>query len=483
MDYYKKECGQLQKRLMENENIIKRMMYTNADLMGKLENSKLEAVRLKKENDSLNAMVQKLLNNGAQINTAKKPKTSEITATGHLVFGDPMLKVQESMKKKLDNAELNTLLQTTQEYLQLYVSKNNMLIQELHQKKEIMREMQKENENLKGQYAKTKAVELAAEKQAKFDSKMQRAVLRQLVFHAFEYLTVEDLLNVSLVCATFYSKCQELLGNNSTWYNGCLRGFDMKRNKLWSYYLTHQKPHAIAMPVKIKEKLLDPRKDSTEVPEEEVEAKVEAVRGTKVNNAGLFDCNYAAFENVEVAHPDTGSLLDYSLMNAEVGRFNPKEVFSVDFLAHFGVEMSTSSTDHEEIEEVISEAQQLFEVPYCTQGHAVVTCFLYVVMQRNRHKIYKMINALLEEPYHLKKLYSEDYYLLNLIIFQIDYLMKQKIPELYFHLKDENVMLHDFMVEWVLTLLSYQVFLLVLVNHRRKIIYLQKYQQRYGMGF
>ena len=86
-----------------------------------------------------------------------------------------------------------------------------------------------------------------------------------------------------------------------------------------------------------------------------------------------------------------------------------------------------------------------------------LVCFLHIVMKQNKKDVYRMINVLLEEPYFLKKLYSDDFYLLNLIIYQTGFLLRQKIPDLYFHLKEENVSLHDFLVGWIMTLFTCQV--------------------------
>jgi len=505
MDFYKKECSKLQKRLAENEEIIKRMMFTNAELMGKLEKSKTENSQLKNENESLNLMFQKFLCNTVQQNTAestetsppiyKKPKTGELTATGHLVFCDPVTRIQESVNKKLDDTEVKSLIKATQDYLQIYLSKNNMLQSELQENKENMREIQKENEKLKMQSAKIRQIEAAAEKKQKFEQKMQRVNLRKCIFKAFDFLTVEDLLSTSRVCLAFYTKCQELLYENKTWIQNSAKGFNLQRNKLWSYFLAFQHPNSIKSPENIEETKESPPKSTNkkmslspkiqskplkneDVQDEDCEGKPMKIKETqtcKNDKTGFFECNnYAFFDAVEITNQDVSVPVDYTLMNAEGIKCDLKEIFSLEFMEYFGYKIkNTKENNNSELEKIIFEIQQLFGVPYNTQGISVIICFLYLAMRQNAKKVRYIMNALIEDPYHLKKLYSEDYYLLNLIIFQIDYLMKQKIPDLYFYLKDQNVMLHDFCVEWVLTLFSFQVFFYcysALYKNRVKII-------------
>ncbi len=490
LNFYKRECGRLQRKLVENEEIIKRMMYTNAELMEKLDAGKSHNAKLKVENVSLNSVIQKLLlGSGAKSidelknaptvsSSPKKPKGSEVTASGYLVFGDPIKKLQDSSKRNLDDREVSGLLQASQEYLQLYANKNSALAQEVHERRTTARELQKENEHLRRQCGRIEAVESAAERQAQLDERVKRVRMRQLIFHSFTYLGVEDLMSVSLVCVAFYAKCSELFLDAEYWKKTCAGGFTVPRDRLWVRYMCWQRPQHPGSPAKkssaisVKPKFTGTktsrRKDSTEVPEED-EAKAETVKESTPKPGeknGFFDCSYAFFESAEPApgEPSAAGLVDYSLMNAEFARCDPSEVLSPEFMAHFGFvaaqsigEESAAGKDAEAVERIMARLQQTHGLKLSGQGIAIIVCYLYVVLKRNEHSVFRTVGALLDAPYHLRKLYAEDYYLLNLVIFQIDYLMRQKIPDLHFHLKDENIMLHDFLVEWVLTLLSYEV--------------------------
>ncbi len=465
LNVYKREHSRLQKKLMDNEEIIKRMMYTNAELMGQLDKAKLQTAKLRGENDTLHSVVQKLLRlsgfksidelpageNDATVQ--KKPKIQEVTATGHLVFGDPL------GNRKFEGRDLSNLVQACQEYMQLYASKNNALAEEIHERRISMRDLQKENEKLKQQCGKMKASESAAERQTQVDSRMQRLRLRQLIFRSFTYLGIEDLMNVSLVCVAFFTKCSEMFGDVEYWKQSCSADCKIPRSRLWVRYMSWQ--HPAVLPTK-KAPARNCRKDSTEVAGAD-EARAEATKDCRMkpgDKNGFFDCNYAFFESPDLAPNDVAGIGDYSLANPENLRCDLAETFSPGLLAHFGFtapSAGTASKDSESVQQIMAELQQTYGLKLAGQGLAVVAGFLYLVMRRRRENVLQLLGGLLDTPYHLRKLYAEDYYLLNLVIFQVDYLMRLKIPDLYFHLKDENVTLHDFLVEWVLTLLSCEV--------------------------
>eukprot|EP00826_Nyctotherus_ovalis_P064824 TRINITY_DN9516_c0_g8_i1.p1 TRINITY_DN9516_c0_g8~~TRINITY_DN9516_c0_g8_i1.p1 ORF type:complete len:452 (-),score=163.18 TRINITY_DN9516_c0_g8_i1:484-1773(-) len=427
----------------------------NSELVEEVQRMKVEIANLKSDNASLNATVQELLVSNGDQGSGKKevpfiriPKTSGMTATGHLVFGDPIARIQELMKKKVDTDELNEFLKNIKEYLQHHMKKCKILLQKLAEKKAEVSEMQRENNILKIQCAKVRTAEGVVKRQARFNINNKRTLLKQFKLRALTFLPIEDLLKTSLVCRAFRAKTQELLQNTSTWSMECTKGFTMIRNKLWKYFIIYQRPHVISL---IKEKLSQDVKVS---PIKEVSTK---------NKAGFFDFNYSAFENVEALKPDSAHFVDYSLMNVEVGHCNPRELFAAEFLSYFafGLPAKEAAAESEKIEKLVMETQQMFGFLHHTQALSVIVCFLYVALRRRKVEVQRIVGMLLDEPYHLRKLYSDDYYLLNLIIFQIDYLMQQKIPELYFHLKEQGIDSHDFMVDWVLTLLTYQVFFCV----------------------
>jgi len=451
MKRYTQNVEELHKQLQEKDEQIKKLFTANSDLVSQIQRMKIEIDNLRLENKSLNVTIQDFLNKGDSEENKRDlpfiriPKTSGMTATGHLVFSDPIMKIQELMNKKVDAEELKEFLKNIKEYLQHHMKKNKILLQKLAEKKAETTEMQRENNVLKIQCAKVRTAERVAKRQTKFYSNNRRIQIKQFQLKALTYLPIEDLLNTSLVCRTYRVKAQELLQNISTWSTECSKGFTMNRVKLWKYFIIYQRPHAISL---IKEKLSQ-------------DVKVSPVKEKKLKNgkAGFFDFNYSAFENIDTLKLDSAQFVDYSLMNVEVGRCNPKELFTNEFLNYFN--LIIKDTETERIEKIVMETQQLFGFIYYTQALSIIVCFVYVVLKRKKIEVKRIIGMLLDEPYHLIKLYSDDHYLLNLIIFQTDYLMKQKIPELYFHLKEQRVNSHDFMVDWVLTLLTYQVHFMI----------------------
>ena len=149
------------------------------------------------------------------------------------------------------------------------------------------------------------------------------------------------------------------------------------------------------------------------------------------------------------------SLLDYSLMNAETPCFEPKNVLCAEFLRE---DRSPYNYKYLElIEDIVVDSRKFFNFSCNREGFNNVLCFLCVAMKRERRDINRMLNVLLEEPYFLRRLYSPDFYLLNLVIFQIDYLMKQKIPDLHCYFRVHNLALQDIIINWILTIYTLQV--------------------------
>jgi hypothetical protein len=66
--------------------------------------------------------------------------------------------------------------------------------------------------------------------------------------------------------------------------------------------------------------------------------------------------------------------------------------------------------------------------------------------------IIKLIEELRKEPYLIDKLYSDDYYLVNLIVYQIMHIMKERLCEYYYHIKGVGFQLNKILINWVLSM-------------------------------
>ena len=66
--------------------------------------------------------------------------------------------------------------------------------------------------------------------------------------------------------------------------------------------------------------------------------------------------------------------------------------------------------------------------------------------------IIKLIEELRKEPYLIDKLYSDDYYLVNLIVFKIMQIMKERLCEYYYHIKGVGFQLNKILINWVLSM-------------------------------
>ena len=335
---------------------------------------------------------------------------------------------------------------TIQGYLQVYATTIDTLKQKVKSQRAQIREQKQENENLKSKLNDVRNLDAIFLDNLKLEIRIKRIKLKQFIFRSFGYLMAKDLICVSMVCAEFCTQSSEYLSELNHWKTICRYGFQFPRNHLWLSFIKYQYPHD--------EEFMQFYLKTVNSKQKPLQAEENKMARTE----GFFEYNYGFFSNLESARGEASGVIDYSLMNADSAYCDPEEIFSPDFLKlnqYFAKDKLRYAKD--EIEQILIDIQKIFKFGHYRQGMTFVVCFLNVVMKQKRLDVYRVLNVLLEEPYYLKKLYSDDFYLLNLIIFQVDFLLKQKIPELYFSLNRENVLLHDFMVNWIMTLFTYQV--------------------------
>ncbi len=491
--YFREECTRLQKKLKENDETIRSQVGTNADMGKKVDYLKSKVRRLKGENSVINEKLKELLISMDISRMDESQHSSFLVASGPSL--PPAVKpVAPNVFASLGDAT-KPPLQNIQEYLQLYTQKVSRLGRKLKDQRALLQEQRKENEGLRFRLEEVKKLDAVLVEQIKLEVRVKRIRLKQLIFRSFGYLTVKDLLRVSCVCATFYSQCSDYLTDVSYWRTTCRLGFEAPRHQVWLTFIKSQYPRDREFLKFYAEHSVDSNKGSGGASKRHAtlksvsafddpleDKKDEDSKVTERKEPGFFDCSYTFLSNVDPVHGaanDNSSVVDYSLMNADSARCDPEEIFWPDFLAmnsygsscaseivvaptvvpksNVSLPAGTKRGVKDEIEQILTDMQRIFSFNHYRQGMTFVACFLHVVMRQNRRDIYRMLNVLLDEPYYLKKLYSDDFYLLNLIIFQTDFLLKQKIPDLYFRFKEENVLLHDFMVSWIMTLFTCQV--------------------------
>jgi len=483
--FYKSECTRLQKKLKENDETIKRHMNSNTDLNKKVMHLKEKTQKLKQENEIINTNLREVLM--SMENNKFDESLQNISPKSQNIIDKSNISSDEN------NPKFNTL-RNIKEYLKTYTSKINSLNLKIKGHCSIIEEQKRENEFLKFRLEEVKKLDAVVMDNLKFDTKIKRIKLKTLIYKSFAFLSVKDMIRVSMVCAAFYSKCTQFLSNIEYWQAIFPNGIENPRNLLWLTFIRHiystdkdfikritimGEHNSLSSIRSSKHKdLADQSSEnpfSIDTPNKKASINEEEKKTER--KEGFFECSYTFFSNAEGAHGptpagDTSSLIDYSLMNADNARCDPEEIFWPDFLTLNDYYQKERKSDlsrkyaKDDIEQILTDMQKLFNFNHYRQGMTFVVCFLHIIMKQNRKDIFRMLNILLEEPYYLKKLYSDDFYLLNLIIFQADFLLRQKVPDLYYHFKEQNVLLHDFMVGWIMTLFTCQVFFQSYIKNR-----------------
>ncbi|OMJ95156.1 hypothetical protein SteCoe_1530 [Stentor coeruleus] len=90
---------------------------------------------------------------------------------------------------------------------------------------------------------------------------------------------------------------------------------------------------------------------------------------------------------------------------------------------------------------------------YC-QGMHFVAHFLYGIY-KSTDEVLKVMDSLLRPPFYLSELWKDGFSRLRLGIFQLDFLLKIKLPFLSKHLKDLEINLDMIVTPWFLTVFTY----------------------------
>lgn len=90
---------------------------------------------------------------------------------------------------------------------------------------------------------------------------------------------------------------------------------------------------------------------------------------------------------------------------------------------------------------------------YC-QGMHFVAHFLYGIY-KNTDEVLKVMDSLLRPPFYLSELWKDGFSRLRLGIFQLDFLLKIKLPFLSKHLKELEINLDMIVTPWFLTVFTY----------------------------
>ena len=90
---------------------------------------------------------------------------------------------------------------------------------------------------------------------------------------------------------------------------------------------------------------------------------------------------------------------------------------------------------------------------YC-QGMHFVSNMLYM-MYRNKQEVVKIMDSLCRPPFYLSELWKNDLSRLNLGIYQLEFLLRIKLPQLARHLKDLEINLSTIVTRWFLTVFTH----------------------------
>jgi hypothetical protein len=133
------------------------------------------------------------------------------------------------------------------------------------------------------------------------------------------------------------------------------------------------------------------------------------------------------------------------------------EMSTINLLSYAGSDLFPDITA-EQNAEFIQLSKSIIKVlkvtDYWLYKHGLFFFIAIISKSLNSKKplIMKIIGELRKEPYLIDKLYSDDYYLVNLIVFQITHIMKERLCDYYYHLKGIGFQLNKILINWVLSM-------------------------------
>lgn len=161
-----------------------------------------------------------------------------------------------------------------------------------------------------------------------------------------------------------------------------------------------------------------------------------------------------------------------------LGKFQPRKVFYKAFMANFlksrfrgsgfGLNPSLLSEIHNDVWQGLSEFQAETEeiliklckynpsLEYC-QGMHFVSNFLFSIF-RNTDEVVQTMDSLCRPPFYLSELWKNDFSRLKLGIYQLEFIMKIRLPLLFRHLKKLEIQLELIVSRWFLTVFTHLIF-------------------------
>ena len=112
-------------------------------------------------------------------------------------------------------------------------------------------------------------------------------------------------------------------------------------------------------------------------------------------------------------------------------------------------------TDHNrETEEILIKLCKYNQnLSYC-QGMHFVAHFLFGIFGNNE-EVLRVMDSLLRPPFYLAELWKNGFSRLRLGLFQLDFILKIRLPFMYKHLRDLDINLDMIVTPWLLTVFTY----------------------------
>jgi hypothetical protein len=219
---------------------------------------------------------------------------------------------------------------------------------------------------------------------------------------AFKFLSCDAVIKYSATCKYLRKHSIKTLSNPKYWVDTYMSGFPSQRSLYWMLYFNYH-----------------------------ISENVDK------------DCN--AIEKKE------GAKNDYDITYFEI------EMSTINLSSFIGSDLfpDTSAEQNVEFMRISKVVISMFKVSdYWLYKHGLFY-FIAIIskcLNSKERLIVKLIEELRKEPYLIDKLYSDDYYLVNLIVFQIMHIMKERLCEYYYHIKGVGFQLNKILINWVLSM-------------------------------
>lgn len=389
-------------------------------------------------------------------------KTNEI-----ILFSDTEV-INKSLLEQLGKNEKGSQKQLV-EYLKIYIAKINYVTDALKRERILNEKINKENQTL------VKEIKLLTENS---HNSKQNLILRhgllltrvsktKILDLSFSYLNISELLNMMNVCKKFCNMISEKLFNIKSWqYNNFrqngLNDFNKNRNMMWCLFFKYIHNSSI-----INTENINNKSTSSE--------NVEASSGSERKKTTNFEIgNEGQIQNVKMGHAKGGFLeFNESFLENESDCLNSpgsEEPIECSLLKEGNLlEKITAFSNIElkeicnyeipfgkekDIEEIILKIIKMEGIYQCVDSFIQIVGLVFVIFKGDNDKLIPFLKSFKKPPYYLDRLYNSDFYFLNLILFQITFLLKLKKPNIYTFFEEQGIEPTDLFSKTILNLFT-----------------------------